>query len=106
MTTGDTGRLAGPFTASVDHGALDMAARGLTGDAGEVDLTALLDVPARTEDATVRVRPLVTAPPTISVRQVGGWQQPRRVVDVADAVGWAEEGNSSFSKKRTKKLLK
>jgi len=106
MTTGDTGRLAGPFTASVDHGALDMAARGLTGDAGEVDLTALLDVPARTEDATVRVRPLVTAPPTISVRQVGGWQQPRRVVDVADAVGWAEEGNSSFLKKTTKKLLK
>jgi hypothetical protein len=106
MTAGETGRLAGPFTASLDHGAVDVAARGLTSDAGDVDLTALLDIPARTEDATVRVRPMVTAPPTMSVRQVGAWQQPRRVVDVADAVGWAEEGSGSFLKKRTKKLLK
>jgi hypothetical protein len=106
MTAGDTGPLAGGFTASLDHGALDFAARGLAGEAGQVDLTAQLDLPARTEDATVRVRPMVTAPPTMSLRQVGAWQQPRRVVDVADALGWAEEGSSSLLKRRPKKLLK
>jgi hypothetical protein len=92
MTTGHTGPLSGDISAKMDHGALSISATDLTNPSGTVDYTATLDLPARTEDAMIRLRPAVAAPPTLDARIVGPWQQPRRMVNVKDAVGWAGKG--------------
>jgi hypothetical protein len=40
----------------------------------------------------IRLRPAVPAPPTLDLRIFGQWQQPRRTVNVKDAVGWVGKG--------------
>jgi uncharacterized protein involved in outer membrane biogenesis len=92
LSGGNSSPLSGAVTIALDHGALTATAPALEGASGQVDLAASLDLPARTEDATLRVEPRVAAPPTVSVRLVGPWQQPRRVVDVSAALVWAGAG--------------
>jgi hypothetical protein len=76
----------------LDHGALSVTATDMTIPAGTVDYAATLDLPARTEDAMIRLRPAVPAPPTLGSRIVGSWQQPKRTVNVRDAISWAGKG--------------
>jgi hypothetical protein len=107
MASGDTGPVSGTVSATLDHGAVNIAAPDLTGAAGRVGLRGVVDLPGGSEDATLRVQPDVPAPPLLGVRLIGAWQSPRRVVDLADALAWAGAGkkDSSFLKKRSKKLL-
>ncbi len=92
LSGGNSFPLSGTATIALDHGAVTAAAPLLEGGSGQVELAASLDLPARTEDATLRLAPRVAAPPTVSVRLVGPWQQPRRVVDIAAALAWAGTG--------------
>jgi hypothetical protein len=92
LSGGNSSPLTGTVSITLDHGALTATAPALESASGQVGLTASLDLPAGTEDATLRFAPRVVAPPTVSVRLVGPWQQPRRVVDVAAALAWAGAG--------------
>jgi uncharacterized protein involved in outer membrane biogenesis len=89
LAAGDTGPLSGGVAATFDHGAIALSAPALAGAAGRVALAGTIDLPGQTEDASVWLQPAVIAPPTLGVRTVGAWQDPRRVVDVADALAWA-----------------
>ncbi len=89
LASGDTGPVSGAVAATFDHGAITLSAPALAGVAGRVALAGTIDLPGQTEDASVWLQPAVIAPPTLGVRTVGAWQDPRRVVDVADALAWA-----------------
>jgi uncharacterized protein involved in outer membrane biogenesis len=93
MTTGQSGPLSGDITAKMDDGAVSVTATNLTNQAGTIDYTSTIDLPAHTEDTMIRLRPAVPAPPTLDARIVGPWQQPKRTVNVRDAISWAGKGS-------------
>jgi len=92
LAGGESGKLSGGFSARLDHGAIELTARGLQSDQGEADIADTLDLPAATAAAVLSLRPAVAAPPTILVRASGPWGKARRTVDVADALRWAGIG--------------
>ena len=78
-------------TADIRNGALTLKSSEISAPSGTAVLSGLLDIPGRTTELRLAVRPAVPDPPALALRLSGALAAPSRAPEIAEAGRWRVE---------------
>jgi hypothetical protein len=78
------------LTAHVERGVVALHGATLTGPDGGIAAEGSVDLPGKTLDLSLALRPPVADPPTLRLRLTGPWDAPQRSLDLTELPRWRD----------------